>query len=166
MLAVGHSEGGIVAAGVAARLRAVSHVAVLAGGGPTQLFDMVELMGRDEAMRQWAEIQKDPLSIDKFAWGHPYRRWSTFLATSPLEELLRSRAKVFIAQGTTDKNSPAQSADLLEAGLRAKGREVTMDRIENAGHDFLPPGETQPNGFRTVFKQVVDWWLGRVEETR
>ena len=42
-LAAGHSEGGIVAAHVAAGDSAVTHVAVLAGGGPTQLHDLVEL---------------------------------------------------------------------------------------------------------------------------
>ncbi len=42
-LVVGHSEGGIVAAHVAAADKQVTHVGVLAGGGPTQLFDLVEL---------------------------------------------------------------------------------------------------------------------------
>jgi hypothetical protein len=37
-LAVGHSEGAIVVARVAAELPKVTHVASLAGGGPTQLF--------------------------------------------------------------------------------------------------------------------------------
>ena len=40
-LVIGHSEGGIVAAYVAAKLPKVTHVASLAGGGPTQLFDFV-----------------------------------------------------------------------------------------------------------------------------
>src|SRR5262249_43647371 len=40
-LVAGHSEGGIVAACLAAELPRVTHVASLAGGGPTQLFDFV-----------------------------------------------------------------------------------------------------------------------------
>jgi pimeloyl-ACP methyl ester carboxylesterase len=40
-LVVGHSEGGLVAARLAAELTRVTHVASLAGGGPTQLFDFV-----------------------------------------------------------------------------------------------------------------------------
>src|SRR5262249_11008654 len=39
-LVVGHSEGGIVAAHVVAENPLVSHVAVLSGSGPTQLFDL------------------------------------------------------------------------------------------------------------------------------
>src|SRR5262249_45166784 len=42
-LVVGHSEGGIVAAHVVAENPLVSHVAVLSGSGPTQLFDLTEL---------------------------------------------------------------------------------------------------------------------------
>ncbi|HEX6838567.1 MAG TPA: hypothetical protein VF334_18445 [Polyangia bacterium] len=46
LLVVGWSEGGIVAARVAAdHPRMVTHVASLAGGGPTQLFDLVVAAG-------------------------------------------------------------------------------------------------------------------------
>jgi pimeloyl-ACP methyl ester carboxylesterase len=44
-LVVGHSEGGLVAARVAALNAKITHVASLAGGGPTQLFDLVETAG-------------------------------------------------------------------------------------------------------------------------
>src|SRR5262249_55685248 len=106
-LVLGHSEGGIVAARVAAELPQVTHVASLAAGGPTQLFDLAEVRRRSqpndkpgdaerrvrEVYEEWSRIQKDPDSINKFWLGHPYRRWSSFLKHSVAEELLRPKAK-------------------------------------------------------------------------
>lgn len=79
-LVIGHSEGGLVAARVAAEVSQVTHVASLAGGGPTQLFDLAEFQrqprpddGTGDADRrvefvytEWAKIQKDPESIKEF----------------------------------------------------------------------------------------------------
>jgi dienelactone hydrolase len=81
MLVAGHSEGGLVAARVTAENPQVTHVASLAGGGPTQLFDLVEI-AREQAEPSgdgaakadpgesvydgWKQIQADPESTTKF----------------------------------------------------------------------------------------------------
>ena len=105
-LAVGHSEGGIVVARVASELPAVTHVASLAGGGPTQFFSLAESQSRprpddgpgDAGRRrqavfdEWAKIRDEPDSTTRFWLGHPYRRWSTFLRQSLTAELLRTKA--------------------------------------------------------------------------
>ena len=71
-LVIGHSEGAIVAARVAADLPGVTHVASLAGGGPTQLFSLAELASRPRPdggtaaihgtglPRPWHERRGDP----------------------------------------------------------------------------------------------------------
>lgn len=174
-LAVGHSEGGIVAARVAAELPQVTHVASLAGGGPTQLFDLAEIRGRpqpndkpgDAARRMqavydgWAGVQRDPDSITAMWMGHPHRRWSSFLADSVIEELLRSKARVYLAQGAADPAVSVQAHDLAVAALRAKGRELTAERIDAADHGFRtpdqPPGD--PAGMQAVFGRVLAWFL-------
>src|SRR5262249_21910760 len=149
-LVAGHSEGGIVAARVAAELPRVTHVASLAGGGPSQLFDLAETRARpqkgdqpgDAARRrqsvydEWARIQKDPDSITQFWLGHPYRRWSSFLKHSVAEELVRSKARVYIAHGTLDPVIPVAAHDMLAAELRARGRDVTEERLEGGDHGF------------------------------
>ena len=56
-LVIGHSEGAIVAARVAADLPGVTHVASLAGGGPTQLFSLAELASRPRPDGGTAAIQ-------------------------------------------------------------------------------------------------------------
>lgn len=174
-LVMGHSEGGIVGARVAVELPGVTHVASLAGGGPTQLFSLAELAshpapddgpGEAEKRRQmvydeWAKIQADPDSITKFWLSHPYRRWSTFLASSLVAELLRSKARIYLAHGTNDMASPVTDFDVVRAELAVRTRDVTAERLEGADHGFrtdsMPPGS--PDGLRAVFGHVLAWFL-------
>jgi dienelactone hydrolase len=159
-LAIGHSEGGIVAARVAAELKKVTHVASLAGGGPTQLFSLAESHG-NAVYDEWAKIQKDPESTTKYWLGHPYRRWSSFCSTSVAEELTRSIARVYLAQGSNDASVPATGHDVLVAELRSKGRVLTSERIEGADHGFAKPSDPRgsPAGMQALFGRVVSWFV-------
>ena len=174
-LVVGHSEGGIVAAHLAAANRLVTHVGVLSSSGPTQLFDLIELAGQarpsdrspsdgaaraEEIRAGWAKVLADPDSADKFWLGHPHRRWSSFLKTSTLEGLKASRAAVFAAHGAADKAVPVASFDVLRAELTARGRDLVAVRLEGCDHGFRKPDEP-PNstrGFQEVFGQAVAWF--------
>jgi pimeloyl-ACP methyl ester carboxylesterase len=174
-LVIGHSEGGLVAARVAAELPQVTHIASLAGGGPTQLFDFVSNQARaqpddkpgDAARRvqgvydEWAKIQKDPDSISRFWLGHPYRRWSSFLKYSVTEELLRTRARFYVASGTRDPVIPVAAHDMLVAELQVRGRDVTSERLEGADHSFqtedMPKGP--PAGMQAVLGRILNWFL-------
>jgi pimeloyl-ACP methyl ester carboxylesterase len=173
-LVVGHSEGGIVAARVAAELSRVTHVASLAGGGPTQLFDFVSNAARprpddksgdagrrvQDVFDAWAKIQKAPASITQFWLGHPYRRWSSFLKHSVMEELLRAKARIYVAGGTRDAVIPVAAHDMLVAELRARGRVVTADRLEGADHGFLTEAMPRPPaGMQVVLGRVLQWFL-------
>ncbi len=174
-LVLGHSEGGLVAARVAAELPDVTHVASLSRGGPTQLFDLVLSRSRPrpddspgdagrrvEALyREWEQIRADPDSTTRFWMGHPYRRWSSFLQASLTEELLRTQARVYVAHGTRDGSTPVTSHDVLVAELRARGRDVVAERVEGADHTFAQPGEppASAGGMRALFQRIVAWFL-------
>ncbi|HJZ94236.1 MAG TPA: alpha/beta fold hydrolase [Gemmataceae bacterium] len=181
-LVIGHSEGGIVAARVAADIPAVTHVASLAGGGPTQLFSMAELavrprrddgpgeaeQRRQEVYDEWNKIQADPESTSKFWRAHPYRRWSTFMQSSLTAELLRSKARVYLVHGTNDAATPVTAFDLARAELAVRNRDVTAERLEGADHGFrtesMPAGS--PDGFRAVFGRVLAWFLAAEARTK
>jgi dienelactone hydrolase len=174
-LVIGHSEGGIVAARVAAESPVVTHSASLAGGGPTQLFDLAETRGQprtddkpgdaDRRVREvhdgWAAVQKDPESVSKFWLGHPHRRWSSFLKHSVTEELLRGKAKIYLAQGAADTSVSVKAHDVLTAELRARGREAKVERLEGADHGFrtgeMPKGS--PAGMEALLGRVLNWFL-------
>lgn len=173
ILVEGHSEGGLVACKVAADNPNVTHVATLAGGGATQLFDLIDLARRGEfcgskprpkdqcadwLLAQWDEVLKSPDSADLFFLGHPHRRWTTFLATSPAEQLRKSKARVFIGQGTDDHATSTAGADMLYATLRADGRDVTYSRIPG-DHGFSDPAHPQVDGWQEMHNRVVHWFL-------
>jgi len=174
-LAVGHSEGGLVVACLAAKTPEITHVASLAGGGPTQLFSLLESVAaaqpgdrsgdaakrRQAVFDEWAKIEADPMSTTRFWMGHPYRRWSTFLKHSVTEELLRTKAHIYLAQGTADTSQPPTGHDVLVAELRAHGRDVREERLEGADHAFAPkhsaPGP--PRELQAMLGRIVLWFV-------
>lgn len=182
VMVIGHSEGGLVACRVAAMDPRITHVAVMAGGGPTQLYDFMHMarhggmfdhVSSDPAQRvtwlqnQWATVMADPDSPDKIWFGHPHRRWSTFCATSPAEELLKCTAKVYIAQGGRDTAVEPSTADVLAATLLSRGRDVTLNWIDQGDHGFMDPppvGAPAPapsknDGWARTFSSAVEWFL-------
>ncbi|WP_321475106.1 alpha/beta fold hydrolase [uncultured Paludibaculum sp.] len=177
-LVIGHSEGGVVAARVAAENVFVTHVASLAGGGPPLLFDFLELaraghlglyykdLPSDPKLQvarllaDVADIQSDPDNPDKFYLGHPYRRWSTFWSSSTLEELLKTKAQIFIAQGTADmKGKRVPGFDALFATLLGHGKQVTARLVEGADHGFGIADQPNRDGWREMFEDVRDWFF-------
>ncbi len=173
-LLIGHSEGGIIVARVAAENTFVTHVATLAGGGPTQLFDLLEAargghLYRDlppdpekqvaKLLADVAEIQSNPNDSEKLFLGHPYRRWSTFWNSSTSEELLKTQGRIFIAQGTADRNVSVTSFDVLYASLLAHGRQVTAYRVAGADHGFGFADQPSRDGWNEIFEHVRNWFF-------
>ena len=174
-MVIGHSEGGIVAARIGALLPQVTHVASLSGGGPTQLFDLADLRRQarpddkpgdaerrvQKVYDEWAKVQTDPESISKFWLGHPYRRWSSFLKCSVTDELLRGKPKIYLVQGSSDTSVSVKSFDVVLAELKARGRDVTAERIDGADHGFRTQDTPQgsPEGMKAVFGRLLEWFL-------
>lgn len=166
-LAIGHSEGGIVAARVAAARFYVTHLALVGSTGPTQLFDLLgEAPGNAttlaERLRLTGElydaIRADPDSTERFAWGHPFRRWSSFLSTSTLEETLRSNARIYLAHGVSDTSVPIASFAMLWAELKRHGRDVCEEAFEGYGHDLRASnGSLEP--LLGLFHRMMNWFL-------
>lgn len=175
LLVIGHSEGGLVAAKLAADLPEVTHVAVLAGGGGVQLFDLLLLARRgtffrhvsetDAAAREayllseWSRVMAEPDRADRLFFGHSYRRWSSFHRTSPAQELRQTSAAIFIAQGERDEAVARESFDLLRAELLATGRAHEARLVAGADHSFQiaesegPP----PDGWGAILGEIRDW---------
>jgi dienelactone hydrolase len=160
ILALGHSEGAITAARVAAEMPQITHVGILSGSGANQLFDMALSVGEKNAFDTWAQIAQDPESTTKFAWGHPYRRWSSFCSTSTAEEIKKTSAKLFIAHGTEDKSVPYQSFEVLRAELVANNREAHFEIVDGGGHDFAKSDDDSFAPLAVMFGKVMTWFLG------
>ena len=152
-------------------------VAVLSCGGPTQLFDALTNAGRarpadrpgdaakrrQEIVTQWADIQADPDSISKFWMGHPYRRWSSFLKTNTTEDLVRAKARVYLAHGVEDQAVPVEAHDACYAELLAKARNVTAERLDGLDHSFMPRAAAPGRGsveLADLLKRIARWSFG------
>jgi dienelactone hydrolase len=177
ILVAGHSEGGLVACKVAADNPEVTHAATLAGGGVTQLYDLMALLRKgvfggsisnDPEKRvaylvdEWKKVQADPMSDEKLFFGHPYRRWTTFLASSPIEELSNFKGKIYIAQGDADTAVDVSSADALYAQLLSRGKDVTYERLPGKDHGFST--SDQPGkGWGDQMLKLLDWFVGKLQ---
>ncbi len=175
LLVMGHSEGGIVACRVARELGdVVTHVGCFSGGGPTQLYDLISLVRKGQLLGHtsddpdarvraflglWADVLADSMSAEKLFLGHPYRRWFTFLRSSPMEELASVSARIYIAQGLEDVSVEPESAEVLFAQLKALGKDVTYDRVPGAGHSFAMKDRPTESGWQRLLGRVVDWYL-------
>ena len=175
VMLLGHSEGADVVAAVAAQEPRVTHVAFLAGGGPSQFLDLIVLRRKAmrEAGRSDAEIEaaveeleeqyRDILakrdSGEDFFAGHAYRRWSSFCLHPPADNLVKSKAKVFMAHGTNDVSVPIESFDHLVVEMLRSGREdVYWRRYPDRDHSFIEKGSSPGyDGFLEVVDEYLEW---------
>lgn len=175
ILLFGISDGGQLAAETSAKLPEATHVAALACGGPTQIFDFVQFADQpqpddepgdvqkrvEEVYTQWEAIQQDPLSIEKFWNGHPYRRWASLCAASTTDALMTTKAKIFVAQGTADDAVPVESFDVLVSTLRTKGKTIVAERLDGLNHNFeneKDTGEQRYVHLDQLIERILNWW--------
>lgn len=175
ILVMGHSEGGLVACKVANDLgKLVTHAANLAGGGDSQLYDLIFLARKGNffmnispepearaqyVLDEWKKIQTDPFNTREFFLGFSYLRWYSFMQTSCLEQLQDFYANIFIAQGSKDENLDPASADQLYAHLLSKNKRVTYDRLSNADHSFNDKDRPEFNGWKAEMEKIISWFL-------
>lgn len=175
VLIFGISDGGQIAAEISANLPEATHVAPLACGGPTQIFDYIMFASRPQPTDEpgdvekriadiytsWDKIMEDPQSIEKFWSGHPYRRWSSFCASSTTDALLKTQAKIYLAHGALDDSVPVESFDVVVSTLRSKGRKIIAERLEGLSHQFQSEKEAEEQSYDNLdqlIERILQWW--------
>lgn len=165
-IVLGHSEGAVMASLLAGRDPRVTDVIAISGRGTTQLFDFLVFAYQqcfdrtaclEDVEKQVREINSDPDSDTRFAWGHPFKRWSSFFRVDPGDELVRSAARVYVALGTADQSAPALSQELMIARLLAVGRDVTIHRLPDADHSLRQRGASGFSGLTQEMTRALLW---------
>lgn len=173
-LIIGHSEGALVAALVASENSFVTHAASLAGPGPTMLFELTRKAreGRlypdlqNNPRQQVAQldadiaaVRRDPSSTTKQAAGHSHIYWSSRWPHSTMRIFSRSRARIFLAHGTADRNISFVNFELMSEMLREHKRDVTSMRVEGADHGFRIAGPPSRDAWGDVINNLKNWFL-------
>lgn len=162
----GGSEGAVMASLLAGRDPKITDVIAIGGSGTTQLFDFLaaayaRCFDRSRCIAdveaQVAAIRADPNNTTKLAWGHPYRRWTSFFPIEPGDELVRSKARVYLAFGTSDASTPPLSQEVAVAKLLAAGRDVTVRRVLDADHSLVGPGEDF-SALDREYRKALEWF--------
>ena len=164
-IVLGVSEGAVMASLLAGRDPRITDAIVIGGSGTTQLFDFIvsgyQCFDRPACLTdvetQARAIAADPTSTTRFVWGHPFLRWSSFFKVDPGEELLRSHARIYLAFGTADASVPALSQEVAVAKLLAAGRDLTVRRVPDAGHDLLPRGAINYDALDVEYRRALAW---------
>jgi pimeloyl-ACP methyl ester carboxylesterase len=167
VLLVGASEGADVAVAVAAAEPRVTHLILLCGGGGmTQAAELRLLVDQHPGLfgrltsqdldAAFTDIHDHP-DADTLWLGQPYRRWSTFLWSAPLPDLLSLRIPIFIGQGDADTAVPVESARAAARAFRDAGKN-NLRYAEYAGFDhsfrFVARGVS---GLPRVEMDIVAW---------
>lgn len=178
VLLAGHSEGGVVASSVANIMKdKISHIAILAGEGPSQLYSLYKFADDGTFFNtaehnmptpeqrltyltdKWKDILANPTSTDKKFWGFTYLRWSSLLKTSVIDELADFNGNILILQGTDDKAVHPESAIVSYTSLLSKGRNISLKMIENADHSFAISGKPEIDGWKMVLEKTLNWFM-------
>lgn len=166
-LVVGLSEGAVMAALLAGHDSRITDVVLIGGSGTTQLFDFIAGAYKrcfdvsaciGDIDRQLQAVNADPSSSTEFAWGHPYKRWASFFRIDPADELLRSRARVYIAFGTDDDATPALSEEIAVAKLKVAQRDLTVRRVPNANHMLMQSARPNMTDLDSELRAATSWF--------
>jgi pimeloyl-ACP methyl ester carboxylesterase len=147
VLLAGSSQGGVVAADVAARDLRVTHLLMMAsGGGWTQAEEGTFFLEHgqappgistlEELNAKFAEIQAAPDSGEMW-YGHPFRMWSSYLWFRPMDGLITRPIPMFLAQGTADTATPVESARAMRDHFARLGlTNLTYAEYPGLDHHF------------------------------
>lgn len=164
---LGVSEGGDVAARVAAGEPRVTHLILVGSGGgwcqEQELRHLLRTRGpmlglEDERAfdSRLALIRADPGSLAMWA-GHPHRRWSSYLWDAPVGDMLRVNRPILLAHGGKDESVPVESARAARDAFEDAGRSnLAYVEIEGADHG-LRDAATGQSLFPRLEIEIVAW---------
>lgn len=176
VLVIGHSEGADVAPWVAAGNQHVTHVAGLAPGGVSQMFDFVLFVRKKveageltkgegdvqirEIKKAYRDIFAEPKNTDKKWEGETYLRWSTFFRPA-MEAWCQIEVPVYLGYCRDDKNTPVECGEAIELEFIRLGKKNLTSKQWPTNHHFqeVPGGEGAEAVDRRleVLGEVVSW---------
>lgn len=166
---LGESEGAVIAGKIAHDNSFITHIGLIGVSGSIQAFDFVinaynsdqsdaEKIAKIEFLKKTeAQIISDPQSQTKFAWGHTYKRWSSFYKIALDELLPKTKANIYVLLGMKDKSAPSLGTELLLTKLEFAGRSAKIRRLSDTGHTMIKPGGSYDD-LGKEYELILDWF--------
>jgi len=161
---LGASEGATIAARVYLALRGrvdFRKVAIISGNSLSQAQEFEILAAKDglkmpgdyraglnSLKEEYPKIQADPDSISKWWFGHPFRRWSSFLPYRALDDQLKLDVPLYVYHGRMDIATPVEGSRALAAAFAAAGKRNLLYVEDDGGH----------SGFMARLNEVAAWF--------
>jgi pimeloyl-ACP methyl ester carboxylesterase len=126
VLLLGVSEGAVPAVQVAARLPAITHLAII-GSGALTMRESLRLLHRKgqvafDVDAASPRIAAAPESLEQRWYGHPHRWWSQMLDLDVMPDLLQLNIPIWVAMGEQDSSVPVESLHALQSRFQATGK--------------------------------------------
>ena len=153
---IGVSEGGVIAATLAADAPEIRRLVMVASGGMSQRQELLSLANEkqiDELQKKLAEVEVRPESVSDRVLGLPHRYWSSVLDLDPAPTLRRVSQPTLIIIGGADESVPVDSARLAHE-LMPRSELVV---IPGASHVF----QTADGNQRKRVMALIDEFLRR-----
>ncbi len=179
IVALGISEGGLLASRLASEDIRITHLVSVIGTGLNQFYSSIinrrmdAAAGRlthEEAQREveslfavYKDIYADPESTDKWYYGHPYKRWGSFCNFIPVEHLVELDIPILLVNGTADRSSPILQSDYIMLEFIRRGKSnLTYHVVPGMEHSLhgvvVEDGEEKTVSYRAdVFQTIKDW---------
>ncbi|MBL9120186.1 MAG: hypothetical protein JNL80_09765 [Phycisphaerae bacterium] len=172
VILMGASEGADVAAAVAASEPRVTHLILIAGGGGwTQAEEFRHMLAEGRIAipevssvagldQKFEDIRLHPdAEIEWF--GHPYRRWSSYLFERASDHLITLDIPILVIHGDADTAVPVESARALRDRFLAAGK-TNLQYVEYEGVDHTLHGTTTGASVRPwVEIDTIEWLAAR-----
>ncbi len=176
---IGYSEGVDVAARLARSRSDVRALVMMGGGGyaqadevrvglhermdiPGAFFDRVQARMIDRHVWRTTMYVLADASPDKNLMGLSYRRWSSYIASAPADDLLHAEfGRALSVHGGCDRRSPIRSARHMQEMLRVGGKH-TLREYRDLDHDFRDEHGT--DHLAEVLEDAFAWLFPPVEQ--
>ncbi|MBN1482495.1 hypothetical protein EH223_10660 [candidate division KSB1 bacterium] len=179
IIAVGGSEGGLLAMRLAASDNRITHLVSIVSTGLNQFYSSIINRRMDAAMGTmthqeaqaavdslfavYRKIYSDPNSTEKWYYGHPYKRWGSYANYIPLYDLVKLDIPILFVNGTLDRSSPILQADYIQLEFIRLGKDnltcYVMPGVEHSLYEIVVEDGKERGVSRReeAFTAVTEW---------
>ena len=170
VLVAGRQDGAILAAMMARADPSITNVAMVNAGGAPKSWGLIN---QDIMKANRADLTKDIIinkeniinhiydngdSITNWYDDFPYKYWASVLRAFPTDDLLQSKAEVYVLEYFPASYTPIASREFLVAGLQARGRHPIVQR--SLRHENTPSDENLHMEIAD-YTRIIDWFLAK-----